>query len=55
MTRPLAMSTTLGVLGMQSLFGGFLLSIAAGNDADGTLDIPSRRPGTTDYPPAAND
>ena len=55
MTRPLAMATTLGVLGMQSLFGGFLLSIAAGNDADGTLDIPSRRPGTTDYPPAPNE
>jgi hypothetical protein len=51
MMRPLAMATTLGVLGMQSFFGGFLLSIAAGNDADGTLDIPARRPGTTHYPP----
>jgi hypothetical protein len=55
MTRPLAMATTLGVLGIQSLFGGFLISIAAGNDADGTLDIPARRPGTSNYPPPATD
>ena len=52
MIRPLSMATTLGVLGMQSFFGGFLLSIAAGNDADGTLDIEARRPGKTDHPPA---
>ena len=55
MIRPLSMATTLGVLGMQSFFGGFLLSIAAGNDADGTLDIEARRPGNTDYPPPRND
>lgn len=34
MTRPLVAATTLAALGAQTIFGGFLLSIAAGNEAN---------------------
>jgi hypothetical protein len=41
MTREMLVGTTLVILGVQTIMGGFLLSVIAGNDAE--LDVVARR------------